>query len=267
MAAIQFDFKPNILTIKLVSSNIETIYEGKYQVKRLEDETLEYDLSNKSLVETLKQMQQDLSDKLKIYYPSGQVETFDQAVKSMINGLGSSVAPNVLEDIGVKKAYAKYYYEMFKEKIIKIDENSDALILSNLISYYFIKRLVHVFVMCTIYQKVSVPITSTTGNVLSRTPIVINNNEQSNVFTAERNALQAKILELEAAKKTTENTSTDSLDNMKKINTLNTALLNKAEEEIESLKNQVNSYRELLLQSTTMIFKLDELPNVILGSR
>lgn len=269
MAGIRFSFAPgkNILTIQLVSSNTEIIHYGKL-INRLKDETLDYDLTNKSLVETLKDMQQNLSDRFKIYYQNGKTETFDEAVQSMINGLGSSVSTNFLEDITVRKAYAKYYYEMFKQKLIQIEEkNSDALILSSLVSYYFIKRLVHVFVMCTIYQKVAVPTTNTIGNVLSGTPVVINTSDQTNDFTAERNALQAKILALEAAMKNSENTSAASLNTMTEINTLNTALLNKAEEKIKVLENQVNNYRELLLKSTTMIFKLDEIPNVVLGSR
>lgn len=270
MAGIRFAFKPekdrNILTIQLVSSNTEIIYYGK-QINRLKDEILEYDLNNKSLVETLKNMQQTLSDKFKIYYPNGRTETFDEAVQSLINGLGGSVTPTFFEDITVKKAYAKYYYEMFKQKLIQIEEkHSDALILSSLVSYYFIKRLVHVFVMCTIYQKVSVP-TTTPGNVFSGTPIIINNNEVSTDFTAERNALQAKILGLETAMKNSESTSKASLDTMTEINTLNTTMLNKAEDKIKLLENQVNNYRELLLKSTTMIFKLDEIPNVVLGSK
>lgn len=267
MAGIRFAFKPDILTVQLVSSNTEIIYYGK-QITRLRDEILEYDINNKSLVETLKNMQQNLSDRFKIYYANGRTETFDEAVQSMINGLGSSVAPNFLEDILVKKAYAKYYYEMFKQKLIQIDEKySDALILSSLVSYYFIKRLVHVFVMCTIYQKVSIPTTATTISDLSGTPIIINTDEQSTDFSAERNKLQAKVVALEAAIKNSENMSTASLDTMKEINTLNTALLNKAEDKIKILENQVNNYRELLLKSTTMIFKLDEIPNVVLGSK
>jgi len=264
MAGIRFAFTSdkNILTIQLVSSNTEIIHYGT-QINRLKDEKLEYDLNNKSLVETLKNMQQNLSDRFKIYYPNGRTETFDEAVQGMINGLGSSVAPSFLDDIKVKKAYAKYYYEMFKQKLLQIEEkHSDALILSSLVSYYFIKRLVHVFVMCTIYQKVSLPAIST-GNSLTGTPIVISND---NDFTAERNALQAKIVALEAAMKNSENTSSASLNTMTEINTLNTALLNKAEEKIKILENQVNNYRELLLKSTTMIFKLDEIPNVVLGS-
>lgn len=265
MAGIRFSFAPEnkILTIQLASSDSEIIHYGTL-IKRLDAEILPYDLSRLSLVETLKSMQQDLSNKFRIYYPNGRTETFDEAVQSMINGLGNSVSPNFLSDISAKKAYAKYYYEMFKNKLIPIDEkHSDALILTSLVSYYFTKRLVHVFVMCTIYQKVAVPIT---GNVPSTNPIIINN-DQGNNFTAERNALQAKILALEAALKNKENTSDENTTTLTQINTLQTDILNQAEAKIKQLEQQVANYRELLLKSTTMIFKLDEIPNVVLGSR
>lgn len=269
MAGIRFSFAPEkkTLTIQLASSDSEIIHYKK-QIQRLQAEILEYDLSSLSLVEILKKMQVELANRLKIYYPNGKTETFDDVVQAMINGLGSSVGSNFLEEITVRKAYAKYYYEMFKQKLIQIEEkHSDALILSSLVSYYFMKRLVHVFVMCTIYEKVTVPTTTSTGNVLSGTPIIINTTEQSADFTAERNALQARILALEAAIKNSENASSTSIDKVQEINNLNAALLDKAAEKIKILENQVNNYRELLLKSTTMIFKLDEIPNVVLGSK
>jgi hypothetical protein len=269
MAGIRFSFTPDTkeLIVELTSSASEIIH-YKTQIKRLEEKKLRYYLTQASLVEILQSMQQGLSGTLKIYYPNRDPETFDDAVKSMIAGLTGPVSPTFMEEITIKKAYAKYYYEMFKNKLIQIDEkHSDALILSSLVSYYFIKRLVHVFVMCTIYEKVSVPTTTATANASQGATFVINNNEQSTDFTAERNALQAKILALETAMKNSETTSSASLNTMTEINTLNTALLNKAEDKIKILENQVNNYRELLLKSTTMIFKLDEIPNVVLSSK
>lgn len=267
MAGIRFSFAPesNKLSIELASSDTEIILYGK-QIRRLEATKLEYDLKT-SLVNTLKGMQEDLSQRLRVYYPGGRTETFDEAVLSLINGLGgssSSVSSSFLDDILVKKAYARYYYDMFKSKVISMDEkNSDAMIMTGLVSYYFMKRLVHVFVMCTIYQKVLV--TSSSTNISSSTPIIIN--QESNDFTAERNAYEARILALQAAMKTTETTSVVSVEKLNEINALNAELLNRAESKIKLLEQQVNNYRELLLKSTTMIFKLDEIPNVVLGTR
>ena len=78
---------------------------------------------------------------------------------------------------------------------------------------------------------------------------------------------EAKILALQEGIKKVENTSSASTEKWNEMNTLNTQLLNIAEDKIKSLENQVNNYRELLLKSTTMIFKLDEIPNIVLGSK
>ncbi len=268
MAGIRFSYtsESNKLVIELASSETEIIHYGKL-IKRLETKQLTYDLSTTSLVNILKNIQDELSQRLKVHYTGGKSETFDETVLSLINGLGSSstsISSSFLDDILTKKAYARYYYEMFKNKIISIDDKqSDALILTSLISYYFMKRLVHVFVMCTIYQKVLVNTTS--SNTSSSTPIIIN--ETSNDFTEERNRYEAKLLALQAAINNTETTSTTSIEKLNEINAMNTELLNKAQEKINMLQNQVNNYRELLLKSTTMIFKLDEIPNVVLGSK
>lgn len=261
MAGIRFSFTPdNKLSIELASSDTEIILYGK-QIRRLETAKLQYDLKT-SLVNTLKGMQEELSQRLRVYYPSGKTETFDEAVISLINGLGSS---QNLDDLLVKKAYARYYYDMFKNKMISIQEkDSDALIMTGLVSYYFMKRLVHVFVMCTIYQKVSVP-TSSTTSVSGTTPIIIN--EQSNDFTAERNAYEAKLLALKSSMNSSGTTTEASLKNLSEINSINAELIDNANRQIKSLEQQVNNYRELLLKSTTMIFKLDEIPNVILGAK
>lgn len=262
MAGIRFSFTPNSnkLSIELASSDTEIILYGK-QIRRLESAKLEYELKA-SLVTALKGMQDDLSQRLRVYYPSGKSETFDEAVLSLINGLGSS---QNLDDILVKKAYARYYYDMFKNKMISIQEkDSDALIMTGLVSYYFMKRLVHVFVMCTIYQKVSVP-SSSASSVSGSTPIIIN--EQSNDFTSERNIYEAKLLALQTAIKNSETSSDASSEKLNEMNALNTELLNRAEQKIKALELQANNYRELLLKSTTMIFKLDEIPNVILGAK
>jgi hypothetical protein len=261
MAGIRFSFIPesNKLSIELASSDTEIILYGK-QIRRLEAAKIEYDLKS-SLVNALKGMQEELSQRLRVYYPGGRTETFDEAVLSLINGLGTS---QNLDDILIKKAYARYYYDMFKNKMISVQEkDSDALIMTGLVSYYFMKRLVHVFVMCTIYQKVSVP--SSTTSVTGTTPIIIN--ETSGDFTAERNIYEAKLLALQSAIKNSETSSDASIEKVNEINALNNELLNRAEQKIKALEQQVNNYRELLLKSTTMIFKLDEIPNVILGAK
>lgn len=232
--------------------------------------TLKYDMQ-RPLVETLKAMQEDMSKMLQVYYPNGEKETFDSTVVSMINGIdtaSTTVSKDFIDKLKVRKAYSRYYYDMFRKRTVDYDEskNKDAVILTSLVSYYFMKRLVHVFVMCTIYEKISNMTIS--GNASSQQPIIINNTTSTNSasssdFAAERQALEAKIANLEAGIK---NESTLSESANQKLNDMEAnykQLLDNAQQKIMNMEAQVNNYRELLLKSTTMIFKLDEIPNVL----
>lgn len=232
--------------------------------------TLKYDMQ-RPLVETLKAMQEDMSKMLQVYYPNGEKETFDSTVVSMINGIdtaSTTVSKDFIDKLKVRKAYSRYYYDMFRKRTVEYDEskNKDAIILTSLVSYYFMKRLVHVFVMCTIYEKISNMTIS--GNASSQQPIIINNTTSTNSasssdFAAERQALEAKIANLEAGIK---NESTLSESANQKLNDMEAnykQLLDNAQQKIVNMEAQVNNYRELLLKSTTMIFKLDEIPNVL----
>lgn len=232
--------------------------------------TLKYDM-RRPLVETLKALQEDMSKMLQVYYPNGEKETFDSTVVSMINGIDTSsttVSKDFIDKMKVRKAYARYYYDMFRKRTVEYDEskNKDAVILTSLVSYYFMKRLVHVFVMCTIYERISSMSVSSNSSSTSQ-PIIINNtttnSASSNDFASERQALEAKIANLEAGIKNESTLSESANDKFKEMEANYKTLLDNAQQKIVDMEAQVNNYRELLLKSTTMIFKLDEIPNVL----
>lgn len=232
--------------------------------------TLKYDM-RRPLVETLKAMQEDMSKLLQVYYPNGEKESFDTTVVSMINGIdtaSSSVSKDFIDKMKVRKAYARYYYDMFRKRTVEYDEtkNKDAVILTSLVSYYFMKRLVHVFVMCTIFEKISNMSVSSNGST-SQTIFITNTststNSTANDFASERQALEAKIANLEAGIKNESTLSESANEKLKEMESNYQQLLDNAQKKIVDMEAQVNNYRELLLKSTTMIFKLDEIPNVL----
>lgn len=232
--------------------------------------TLKYDM-RRPLVETLKAMQEDMSKLLQVYYPNGEKESFDTTVVSMINGIdtaSSTVSKDFIDKMKVRKAYARYYYDMFRKRTVEYDEskNKDAVILTSLVSYYFMKRLVHVFVMCTIYEKISNMSVSSNGST-SQTIFITNTststNSTANDFAAERQALEAKIANLEAGIKNESTLSSSASEKLKDMESNYQQLLDNAQKKLVDMEAQVNNYRELLLKSTTMIFKLDEIPNVL----
>jgi hypothetical protein len=274
VAGIRFSIDESTkgLKIEVAASGGDVFYYGKKITPIKIDKPMLFDMKQ-PLVSLLKSMQERLADILTIYHESGERETFDTAVVSIINGIensSSSITSDFLSKMMVRKAYARYYYEMFSDRIVTLDreKNKDEFILTSLVSYYFVKRLVHVFVMCTIYEKISSATVSPSG---STTSVIISSNtrpaEPAADFTAERNILEAKVASLEASIRSAETLSSSSSDKMKEIEALNRGLLDNAQEKIRSLENQVNNYRELLLKSTTMIFKLDEIPNVMLGRK
>lgn len=265
-----FDNSSQTLIVSLAGSASGLLIYG-VDVKPVESGVLKYDM-RQPLVETLKAMQDDISRLLQVTYPSGEKETFDTTVVSMINGMDTStstISKDFLEKMKVRKAYARYYYDMFRKRTVEYDENKnkDAVILTSLVSYYFMKRLVHVFVMCTIFETISS--VSMTSN--SSQPIIINqtntsstsNSTSSNSFAKERIKFEAEIANLEASIKNVTDLTESEKEKRKEIDNKHNELLAIAEKKIEGLEAQVNNYRELLLKSTTMIFKLDEIPNVL----
>jgi hypothetical protein len=251
-----------LFNVELLSSNNNDVIYYNKTIKRIEPYMIEpYDLKVNSLVGILQDVHVKLSQKLVITHSNGSIETFDKAVEELINGLGTNVTPEFIDKLTMRKAYARYYYEMFKTKVVRIDEkNSDGLILTGLVSYYFLKRLVHVFVMCTIYQKVATVSLGTKSN--TQATVVVQENAN---FATERNELQAKILSLEAEIKNTENLSASSIQKLKDMSSIQSELEDKYQVQIKDLEQQVSNYRDLLIKSTTMIFKLDEIPNVALS--
>lgn len=267
-ALIRFSFDNNNQTLVLSTAGSASgmlIY--GVDVVPIQSVMLKYDMK-RSLVDTLKLMQEDLSRLLQIYYPNGEKEAFDSTVMAMINGIDTStttVTQQFLDKMKVRKAYARYYYDMLRKRKVEYDEtkNKDAVILTSLVSYYFMKRLVHVFVMCTIYEKIS---NATVSSNTSSQPIIINNTvgePSSNTFIVERQALEAKIANLEASIRNESSLTESANTKLQEVTDNYKNLLDSAQTRMNNLEAQVNNYRELLLKSTTMIFKLDEIPNVL----
>ncbi len=262
-----FDNSSQTLLVSLAGSASGLLIYG-VDVVPVQSVTLKYDM-RRPLVETLKGLQDDLSRLLVVSYPNGEKESFDSTVMGMISGIdtsSSTVSKDFFDKIKVRKAYARYYYDMFRKRTIEYDEakNKDAVILTSLASYYFMKRLVHVFVMCTIYEKISTASVSSNASTNGQ-PIIIQSNSSasSGDFAAERKAFEAKIANLEASIKNESSLTESSNEKLNEMEAKYKELLDNAQAKMVSLEGQVNNYRELLLKSTTMIFKLDEIPNVL----
>ena len=219
--------------------------------------------------------------------------------------LDRSAKMNAMSVVSLRKSYAKYFYTVLKNKVYKTattsgnsvqtsDRKKTAQIIIELVSWFFVRRFVHVYVVCACLEKLlqlSVaassnmtvattstpqpqpinwsspslyPTTSFTSTASTSSPgsfqvspAVVQ--QQVSALDTQLNRLSVfpsgssgmSDMERSTLTKTLQDTKT-TLTDQQNINVQLTRQLNDCRKELENL-------RELLLSSTSMIFKMDEL--------
>jgi flagellin-like hook-associated protein FlgL len=204
-----------------------------------------------------------------VIFPNGK--TLDEAVQATMGMISAVGAGGGIDNDIIKrnKAFAKYYYKMFANNDVQaIKNNVDTkyqeavLIVVGLFSWWYIRRLVHIFVVFATLEGVSAPASSST------TPIVIS----TTTSTDNIDSLKQTVKDLStmlAEKTSTINTMTTELA---KLDTVQSALdnvkvvLQNKDTRIADLEQQLMNFKELLLHSTSMIFRIEEVPNLINAS-
>ena len=263
---IYFEVVDKDIKVKIGSTKGDVLYYNT-PINKIEEQEYIFHTSGRSLVQVLKEMQDVLGQSLKVYYSPSGVETVDSVILNMVrdvNGSKKTISPQELkEKILVRKAYARYYYEMFRDRAsVSIDNikdannkifATDAKILTELLSYYFIKRLVHVFIMCTIYESI-------VGDISSSPTIVVSGSSSTYDYANDLIEQKNKTTELTEQLKVMSGISSDALSNIQTKMDQKDRLLGEQVDEIIALKQKVNNYRDLLLNSHDLLFKIDELP-------
>ena len=263
---IYFEVVDKDIKVKIGSTKGDVLYYNT-PIHKIEEQEFTFHTSGRSLVEVLKEMQDVLGQSLKVYYLPSGVETIDSVIQNMVrdvNGSKKTISPQELKDkILVRKAYARYYYEMFRDRqTVSIDNikdantkifAKDAKILAELLSYYFIKRLVHVFIMCTIYESI-------VGDISSSPSIVVSGSSSTYDYSNDIARLNEEKKELELKMANSANDS-ERLKILSENLEIQSNELNAKNYEIEALNQKVNNYKELLLSSHDLLFKIGELPN------
>jgi hypothetical protein len=205
-------------------------------------------------------------------------ESFDDAVTSTMRNLSME---NIDSDkIRSRKYYARYFYTLFMNRTKTDLENNKAndsaklgLILIELISWWFIRRAVHVFVVSAILERVGVkdnavkpsmnfqvglPISASTGNVSAKDCKV-----EVELITKQFNEELAKLKNEKSLSNSSSVVIAKQFSEIEtKYNDLENIVKLRNDRVIE-LETQLDNYKQLLLESTSMIFKLDEIPNII----
>jgi hypothetical protein len=192
-------------------------------------------------------------------------ETLDAAVVYTMNMLNDLKGNNFnISKIKNKKVYAKYYYKLFagnntdEVKASPSPFKETVLIVIGLFQWWYIRRLVHIFVVFTIIENLSQPmaVIAQPIPIESKSNVEINILKQaitdlSNMLSQKTTALDTKTAELN--KLATIQITLDDVTNQ----------LKSKDKIIMDLRQQLIDFKELLLHSTSMIFRIEEVPNLI----
>jgi hypothetical protein len=266
--SLSFVVQGDTLVTSIASGNkAEVNFDGVF-VKVLPSLTFSINMTNKRPIELLI----ELKDKFSSLLLFAGSETFDNVVRDIAQTFDSGV-----RQTSVRKAYAKYFYETLVSRNTRAltrdgSFNETALIVTDLMAWYFIRRAVHIYVVCAIMDKVQ------NSSLPSRNPAsmtYIPPNPQSTIVVDDDTKRKSEMLSQQLAKlqqditkegidKTSLQASLSSIEQSKndlqtKVDELQATVASQYNE-IARLRNELNGFKELLLNSTSMIFKIDEVP-------
>lgn len=200
-------------------------------------------------------------------------KTLDQLVDDLIVKMGERKFSK--SSISSIKQTAKDYYRIWINKNKSGLTNTDAdynrqtaSIIIDMLSWWFIRRLVHVYVVCAILEGVYTTTQSYDVGV------------SKSYSSIPEYTLDTRNDEVESLKqKYNTNVSALQMDKSQLAQDLQSLLANYTklekdyqthyaekiakEQEVKQLTGQLKEFKELLLHSTSMIFKIEEVPNMV----
>lgn len=215
-----------------------------------------------------------LQDSFKDLIQFDQNQRLDTAVSDtmvMIGNLSKNANILDLDVVRRNKTFAKFYYKAFISKDYRGIENSTnpmketVKIVIDLFTWWYIRRLVHIFVVFTIIESLSNPLVSMKQNPV---PQVISPTSD------DTNVLNKLKIELASLQDIIYNQSTVIDDKNKSILSLQALKADvdklsdeivKKDKELSEWKTNYDNLKELLIHSTSMIFKFDEVPNLLMA--
>lgn len=280
MSALVFTVQGDNLVVEVMPSSKGTVGQvvDGITVNFLNPTKFGVSMANKRPIQILS----DLKDQFSNLLIFGGQERFDDVVRDIAQKFTTGDVSNTT----MRKGYAKYFYETLINRNTKAlvrdgGLKETALIVTELLSWYFIRRAVHIYVVCTILDKVkgmsqaAAATSASTYQVIAPTaPASAPASSMANAEAAKKNveALQKQLSNVQSqllssgADKTTitaqlaamQNTITDMTAQM----TAKDNQLLACQEQNNRLATELENFKELLLSSTSMIFKMDEIPNL-----
>jgi hypothetical protein len=270
---LNFTVQDNVLVVNIQSgTKTSESYDGS-MVSLLPKTSFSVNMMNRKPIEILNELKERFTNGLLF---SGR-ETFDVVVRDIANTFNTGV-----RETTARKGYARYFYELFiyrdSSSLKGVSGPSEtALIVTELVSWYFIRRAVHIYVVCTILDRVRGLSESASASTSKSSYVVDEDSKRkSEIFAAKVDELENRLKAQQADMLS--KLSSGTLDKAKieaaqlEMGTTTAELgrkLNEAKEQYNAcekerlrLREELDNFKELLLSSTSMIFKIDEIPNL-----
>ena len=306
------------LTFLYENDNIIITIQSKQQVVQVDqreistiptNQTKTYSLNANVPLTVMTTMIADFKDLFK--FANVTIDKVVEETMSVFNNfdkLEKTAKVTAMNIVSLRKSYAKYFYITLKNKTYKFnnttnsnsiqssDRKKTAQIIIELVNWYFIRRFVHIYVVCTCLEKllqlsvvatnnISVvqPSTSSTPqpqafNLSSSSPSApsvgfASTAGPSGTFQVPPVVVQQQIsaLDNQINRLSVVSSSGSSMSDLERStltkalqDTKNTLLEQQKEQarlvqELSDSRKELDNIRELLLSSTSMIFKMDEL--------
>lgn len=216
---------------------------------------------------TPKQLLTDIQRQLEYVFVFDGKKTLDKVVEDII--VNMNIRNTNIPSVSSIKNTAKLYYRIWdnRNKNGLTNEDTDyqrqiVSIVIDMLSWWYIRRLVHVYVVCAILEQVQ----NTTISLMDQRTTKgytspINNEIETLKF---KYATNVAILQSDKAQ-----LAQDFQQLLHSYKQLETDYQNMQANEfakdkyIDDITQKMNEYRELLLHSTSMIFKIEEVPNML----
>jgi hypothetical protein len=222
---------------------------------------------------TPKQLLEDIQRQLEYVFVFDGKRTLDKVVEDII--VNMNIRNTNLPSVSSIKDTAKLYYRIWDKKNKNGLTNNDTdykrqtvSIVIDMLSWWYVRRLVHVYVVCAILEQVQ----NTATSLINRgvIPDQRYNDFKGYPITDEIETLKFKyatnVSVLQSDKAQLAQDFQKLLQSYKQLETDYRDMYAKEsakDKHIEDLTQKLDEFRELLLHSTSMIFKIEEVPNMV----
>ncbi len=295
-----FEYKDDTVIVSFAKNADIVRIEDKINLTPISAQQKSYPMKNSIPLNVMQEMLEDFK-KVFLFAGSTLSKVIDETMLyfNTFDTMSLQQKENALNVVVLRKFYAKYFYTILKNKGYKIsnsgtdnslkteDKKKTSQIIIELVSWYYIRRFVHIYVVCTCLEKLirlSIASTQASSSVApnqgftsfqpkynttvqptganipsTSTPQVPKVNPA--VVTQQISLLDRQLQMLQGSPTVLPDTSglAKALKDTQELLSAQQQENKVLQQDVDDARKELQNLRELLLSSTSMIFQMDEL--------